>query len=271
MSVVGSLLAIGWEPELRGLLTVIIAVAVLCGSIYLILGTNLGARLGFLVTLTGLAGWMALMGVIWMIYGIGLKGPEPSWAAVPGRTVIQDTASLYATGVLDNSVDVPEEQSFSDEAAAVAAQFEAEGWTQLDSSSPQFGQAFAAAQTFIEEEGAFEAGEFVATAVYNTGGERWPKLGESLDFVAFRHEPNYVVVEVAAIEPTRTEPGRAPASAVIDESRQRQYVYMVRDLGARRQPALVLAVGGGIIFLTLCWLLHRRDITVRRNLAAAAG
>ena len=86
-----ALLAITWEPELRGILIVIIAVVTLCGSIYLVLGTNLGARLGFLVALSGLAGWMALMGGIWWIYGIGLKGPEPSWEAIPGRTVIQDT------------------------------------------------------------------------------------------------------------------------------------------------------------------------------------
>ena len=49
MSLLASVLAIGWEPELRGILIVIIAVAVLNGSIYLLLGTNLGARLGFLV------------------------------------------------------------------------------------------------------------------------------------------------------------------------------------------------------------------------------
>ena len=45
--------------------------------------------------------------------------------------------------------------------------------------------------------------------------------------------------------PTRTEPGRAAAAAEIDETRQRQYVYMVRDLGARRQPAFVLTIGAG--------------------------
>ncbi len=57
-----ALLAVNWEWELRGTLIVIISVGVLCGSLYLILGTNLGARLGFLVALAGLAGWMFLMG-----------------------------------------------------------------------------------------------------------------------------------------------------------------------------------------------------------------
>ena len=37
-----ALLAVNWEWELRGTLIVIISVAVLCGSVYLILGTNHG-------------------------------------------------------------------------------------------------------------------------------------------------------------------------------------------------------------------------------------
>lgn len=263
-----TLLAIGWEPELRGILIVIIAVSVLMGGLYLILGTNLGARLGFLVTFASLAGWMALMGFVWMIYGIGLKGPEGSWEPVPGRTVIQDVNSLYTTGVLDEPAVVPEGTSFDDQAPLVADALERDGWEGLDSSSPEFGQAGSAAATFLEETDAFAAGEFVVTNVFDTGGDRYPKINDSLDFVAFFHEPRYVVVEVAPVQITRAEEGRAAPPNIIDSSRQRQYVYMVRDLGARRQPATVLAIGASIIFLTLCWLMHRRDATVVRNRTA---
>ena len=63
-----ALLAVSWEPEIRGWIIVIIRVVVLMGSTYLILGTNLGARLGFLVALTGLAGWMMSMAIVWAIY-----------------------------------------------------------------------------------------------------------------------------------------------------------------------------------------------------------
>ena len=56
-----ALLAVSWEPEIRGWIIVIISVVVLMGSTYLILGTNLGARLGFLIAITGLAGWMMSM------------------------------------------------------------------------------------------------------------------------------------------------------------------------------------------------------------------
>lgn len=270
MSTLASVLAISWEPELRGVLIVIIAVTVLCGSVYMILGTNLGARLGFLVAFAGLAGWMMMMGIIWMIYGIGMQGPMPSWKAMEGRTVIQDTSSLTSSGVLDHSIELPEGASFAERGEVISAAFEEEGWETLDAASPEYGQAFAAAQTFIEEEEALTAGGYVATAVYDVGGDRWPKIGESIDFLAFMHEPRYVVVEVAPTEPTRSEAGRAPASAVIQEDGQRQFVYMVRDLGARRQPAQVLTIGSGLIFGALCWLMHRRDQTVERNLAAPA-
>ncbi|MBA3288236.1 MAG: hypothetical protein H0U21_09470 [Acidimicrobiia bacterium] len=263
-----AIVGIEWEPELRGVLIVIIAVVTLCGGIYLVMATNLGARLGFLVALTGLAGWMSLMGVVWMIYGIGLKGPEPSWAAVPGRTVLQDTGALSRAGVFGEPVAVPDDATFAEEATIVADEFEAEGWETLEESDPAFGQAGAAAGEFLEETATFEAGDYRVVAVYDTGGERYPKLGDRIDFVAFFHKPHYVVVDVAPLEPLLEESGRAPATPEIDESRQHQYVYMVRDLGARRQPAFVLTIGGSLIFLTLCWLLHRRERVLVTNRSA---
>jgi hypothetical protein len=268
-----AVLAIGWEPELRGVLTVIIGVVVFIGSIYLLLMTNLGARLGFLVTLAGLAGWMALMAAAWLIYGIGLVGPSPTWEAVPGRTVLQDPDALVRAGVLESRAEIGDDAEPREVADAIAAQFGAEGWTPLAESDSAFGQAAAEAGVLAEEAEAFAAGEYQVVNVFDVGGERYPKINDTLDFIAFFHKPHYVVVELAPLVPTRTEPGRAPASAEIDETRQSQYVYMVRDLGARRQPAMVLMVGSTIILLTCAWLLHRRDALVERNreVAPAAG
>ena len=259
-----TLLAIDWEPEIRRILIVVIAVSLFCGSIYLLLATNLGARLGFLVALTGLMGWMTLMGIMWSIYGIGLKGPDPSWKAVPGRTVLQDTDALFQAGVFEARVDIPHGAGFPEEADLVAEEFQQEGWTQLSEDDPSFAQAAAAAGVFLEDSGAFAAGEFQAQRVFDVGGERYPMIGD-FDLFAFFHKPRHAVVEVAPLVPVRAEPGRAPPPATVDDTRQRQYVYMVRDLGARRQPAFVLAFGAGLIFLTGCWLLHRRDRVLTEN------
>jgi hypothetical protein len=260
-----ALLAITWEPELRGILIVIIAVGTLCGSIYLILGTNLGARLGFLVALTGLAGWMALMGAMWCVYGIGLKGPEPSWEAIPGRTVIQDSGALRSSGVLDALPTIPTGASFTEEASLVDDQFVAEGWVKIADSEPTFGQAGSSAGELLVETETFDVGQFEVVNVFDIGGERYPKINDSLDFVAFFHKPHYAVVEVAPLEQLRPEPGRAPTPPEIDTTRQHQYVYMVRDLGARRQPAALILIGSTTVFLILCWMLHRRDRLVAEN------
>ena len=261
-----TLLAIGWEPELRGLLTVIIGVVILCGSVYGIMATNMGSRLAFLVAAAGLAGWMMLMGIVWMIYGIGLRGPDPSWEAVPGAGVLQDVNALGSSGVLNPNADVPDDVTATESADIVRESFLDQDWVVLDTASPAFGQAQAAATEFLVEEEAFAAGQFEVVEVFDIGGERYPKINDTLDFLAFWHTPHFVVAEAAAFVPVRTEPGRAPAQPEIDEERQREYVYMVRDLGARRQPPAVLAVGSGLIFFALCYLLHRRDRVLKENL-----
>ncbi len=269
------ILAVNWEFELRGILTVMIGTVVWMGSVYLILGTNLGARLGFLVALTGLAGWMALMGGVWWIYGIGLKGDVPEWKQVPGQTVIQEVDLLYQAGVLDDPIDVTAETPPNIASEAVASQLAAQGWTAVESSAPEFGQAEASAGVFLEEEDAFGPGEFRVTNVFEVNPpaeSAYPKLGPNGEFdqLAFFHKPYYTLVEVAPLKPLLDEPGRAPTAPEIDESLQRQYVYMIRDLGSLREPAAYIAIGSTIVFLAMCFLLHRRDRFVAANLARKA-
>jgi hypothetical protein len=267
-----ALLAVNWEPELRGWLTVIIGFVVLMGSVYLILGTNLGARLGFLVAFAALAGWMALMGGIWWIYGIGLRGAAPEWNQVPGRTVIQEVQLLQEAGVVEGRTAFTSADPSVEASEALAVQLDEEGWRRVDEAAPEFGQAEAAATIFLEEEEAFAAGEFDVTNVYEVGGEAYPKLFgvDALDQIAFWRTPYYTLVEVAPYEPLLVEAGRAPTAPRIDESMQRQYVYMIRDLGSLREPAAYITIGSTIVFLVLCWLLHRRDKIVAHNLSRKA-
>jgi hypothetical protein len=73
---------VSWNPEIRNVLSVLIGVAVLMGSVILIVSTNTGPRTGMLVGLACLFGWMMLMGLTWTLYGIGLKGKAPHWKVV---------------------------------------------------------------------------------------------------------------------------------------------------------------------------------------------
>ena len=166
------------------MLIVIIAVSLFCGSIYLILGTNLGARLGFLVALTGLAGWMSLMGIIWMIYGIGLKGPEPSWAEVPGRTVLQDTDALYQAGVFEQRVEVPEDATLPEEAEIVADRVRRRGVGRADRGRPGVRPGGGRGRRVPRGDRRVRGGRVPGREVFDIGGERYPMIGD-FDLLAF--------------------------------------------------------------------------------------
>ena len=71
--------AIAFDPTIRGVLVVLVGSIVLIGSVYMVLATNSGMRAGFLIAGASLFGWMFLMGLVWWMYGIGLKGRDPAW------------------------------------------------------------------------------------------------------------------------------------------------------------------------------------------------
>lgn len=246
-----SILAVSWEPEIRGIITVLIGFVVLCGSTYLLLATNTGARLGFLIAFAGLFGWMLIMGLIWWIYGIGLQGRLPTWEPAQPVTIVLD-GDLVGAGITND----PDPT--------------ADGWRLLAEDDPARGQAIASADEILQAEaGVFESGDYEAVAVYASGGDRWPKFGEAFDFIAVRHDPSYALVAVQPVEPLLTEPGRAPLSPTADESQPTTYVMMIRDLGSRRLPSVFITFGSGLIFALSCLMLHRRDRTLVANRSAA--
>jgi hypothetical protein len=250
------LLAVSWSPQIRGIIVVLIGIGVLCGSVYGILTTNLGSRLGFLVALSGLTGWLMLMGIFWWVYGIGLKGNDPSWKGIEVVGGSLDNAgSDIVRGVDVTSATVTE---------AV------DGWLRVAEDNPAFGQATAASDDIlVNQTEVFKAGDYKSLAVYTKGGQRWPKIGKSIDFLAFRHTPHYTLVEVQPVIPSLDEPGRAPPTPTADPTKKPTYVLMERDLGTRRQPAVSLTLGAGLLFALCCYTLHRRDQTLKANLEEA--
>ncbi len=93
-----TLAGIGWEPEIRGLLTVALASALLMGTVWLLLVLNTGVRLGSLLALAGLFGWFTIMAVIWWLQGIGYAGDSPTWEY---EGTFADPAGAELTGIED--------------------------------------------------------------------------------------------------------------------------------------------------------------------------
>ena len=104
--------AIAFDPNIRGVLVVMTGVAVLMGSVYLLLATNTGIRNGLLIALCALTGWMAAMGGIWWMYGIGLKGKDPSWIEREVNFSRDEPVSTEVAQSLPRTEDLPEPGPF---------------------------------------------------------------------------------------------------------------------------------------------------------------
>ena len=82
-----------WYPTILGILVVVFAIWLFCGSLYVLLATNLGARLGFLVAAAGLTGFMLLLATLWWTSGSsGIDPPHgrsPQWKVVE---IVKDPA-----------------------------------------------------------------------------------------------------------------------------------------------------------------------------------
>lgn len=115
MGMIDIVAGLGWDPEIRGLLTVALGMAVLAGSVWLLLVTNTGTRLGSLIALAGFWGWMFVMGIFWWIYGIGWAGSLPTWEV---QDVFIDAPGAEIEGLQEafvgNVDDLPDGNCFND-------------------------------------------------------------------------------------------------------------------------------------------------------------
>lgn len=101
------LAGLSWDPAMRGILTVVLGVTILMGSIYLILATNTGIRLGMLLSLAGLFGWMTILTLTWWIQppGIGPSGGvAPHWVA-QDIVIGDETSEILAANTLPHEIE----------------------------------------------------------------------------------------------------------------------------------------------------------------------
>ncbi|HEX2040241.1 MAG TPA: hypothetical protein VHF47_10985 [Acidimicrobiales bacterium] len=255
--------ALQWDPHIRGALIVLTAVLILPGSVYLLLATNMGARVGLLLAVTGLTGWLFLMGVIWTVYGIGLKGRSPEWV----------TKEIVTGDVSQSTLEVMREFPTK--------------WKRITAGNKVYADAVAAADQVLApseappsahgapaepEEPEFES-PFDAPTDYVAKGEGFEIGGDNELFTIgrhkfyFRHSPHWAVIQVQPSLPQEGEVIRPEP----DPSKPTTTVIMVRDLGSVRLPPFILAVSTGLMFGICCYVLHQRDKEIMRARTAAAG
>jgi hypothetical protein len=231
--------ALSWEPQIKGGLYVLLAILILPGSVYVILATNTGARLGFQLAAAGLTGWLMILASVWWVYGIGPKGPTPTWKP---QTIVTGDPAQSRPAVLHGFP---------------------KGWEKLEITDPEVADAQPVVDADLtrSEGGLFKsATEYILVGAATHGGETYAPLGlpavRPLDIL---HKPHYLVVQVQPVVKQQAVPGTAPPKAKADPSAPVYSVLMVRDLGRLRLHPAVAALSSAALFGLLVFQLHTRD------------
>lgn len=252
------LAALSWDPEVKGALYVLLSVGILCGSCYLLLATNMGARLGFLLASAGLLGWLVTNGVVWWVYGQGIatKAPQAAWKE-----------AAVVTGSLGGS-------------SRAFLQGFPRGWERLDPGDKEVADAIPVAEGHLVSSPGGpprpfrDASDFVLVAAYEKGGERVGPFGV-LNFRPFNvfHKPRYLAIQVQRVQPQPQVPGQPAATPVPDPTAEPVSVVLIRDLGAKRLYPAIFTISCGILFGLVCYQLHVRDkeAAARREAQTGAG
>jgi hypothetical protein len=241
-----------WNPTLLGILVVLSAIGLFCGSVYLLLATNLGARLGFLVAAACLTGFLSLLSVLWITTFTPLespKGREPSWQL---KEIVSDlgqaksgTVRNIATGGKPvNTSDLANIRPAIDGALVIPS-------NPLPGAAPPGPLAkYHASTDYITGEEGLQA--FVVG-----GGTK----------NAFWHYPKYAAVQFCQTELVNVPFGEKPPAPRCDPLQPRQWAILERDLGSLRQPPFFFFIAFIILFGLSLRGLHWYELDQRERRA----
>lgn len=286
MSLLPTLAGIAWDPQIRGILAVLTGVLVLMGSMYLLLATNLANRLGFMIALTAIFGWMTIHATVWWIYppGNGPGGRIPAWEIEEINYGDLSQALLTEAHDLDTS-GLPSTEELQDATPEQVAEISEEradelgDWELLAVSDASRGEAQTTIDAALAEgivPGLEDPESRVYTYAFETGGkpEResdgvWDRITNTIEqTLTLRHPPHYAIVQLQAAIPQEAVAGQPPPVPEADPNAQVISAVLVRDLGQRRLPAALLTIGSGLTFGLLCAMLHNRDRRVAEHRSA---
>ncbi len=239
-----------WNPTLKGILVVIAALVLFCGSTYLLLATNVGARLGFLLAFSSLSGFFTVLTVLWLISATPLNSPhgaEASWKPVEVIRYLDSSENEVVQNI--GAHEIKEEDAGELKSATDLALLNPTG----EGAEPG---------EFSE----FEAGGYQATKFYRSPGDNTNPLK-----LEFTHRPQYAVVTFCTNAVAEdTFPNPAPDKVCDPEAPNTRNLVLIRDLGNLKRPPFLYFVSGLILFILSLLLLYWREKDQRELEAADA-
>ena len=235
-----------WYPTILGILVVVFGILLFVGSIYLLLGTNVGGRLALLITFTALSGFMLVLSSLWVTTASPLntiKGRIPAWKVVE---IVDDPSQAQA----------PEVRAIVDAGRKVDTIEAANVKAAVDENLVQI-QALPSVPDKIEQKFArFQfATDYKILATYETGGSK----PNPLDFEA-THTPLFAVAKFCEVTKPVVVFGTVPPEPTCMASSDLSgFIVLERDLGSLRVPPLVALVSSALLFALGLLALHWRE------------
>jgi hypothetical protein len=251
-----------WYPTILGVLVVVAGVALFMGSIYLILGTNMGARLGFLVTFTALMGFMVVLTSLWITTASPLntlRGSVPKWEikeVVPSldESEVSEVRNIADEGKKVSAIEAANIKAAVDEGLVTKVSNAVEEFTPEDNEFALFG----------------DVTEYKVLSTYEIGGSNpsW------LDF-QFTHSPRFAVVQFCAVADEEVIFGTAPpepecAPNGSAEAENSGFMVLEFNLGDVRLPPIIAFASSVLLFALGLLMLHWYEKD-RKALAAASA
>ncbi|CAA9248356.1 MAG: hypothetical protein AVDCRST_MAG76-2140 [uncultured Acidimicrobiales bacterium] len=272
LATVASLLgAFSWDPQVRGIVIVLMAVAVLPGSVFLIMGTNVGARIGFLIAVAGLSGFCVLLGLLWTFNAGGLVGRQPSWKAAELAIGPPAAALTEGTDGLPTRIgeppsggwrELPQGDPIRGDATAAADKMLAPDTSEApegeEKKPPEFAPPFGSPADYLQV-AAYQKGGQEAGVWFRIRNHRFYKQGPWYDPVGwFRAPANRVVITVQKAAPKLNEEDLTEQPRP-DLSQPPHTLVLVRDRGSLRFPPAMFSLFWLVVFAVTTWSLHQRD------------
>ena len=251
-----------WYPTILGVLVVVAGVGLFCGSIYLLLGTNLGARLGFLIAFTGLAGFMVILTLLWCVTASPLntlKGRIPQWKVQQVVTTLNKASNPRARDIVKKS-----NIADTTEAANVKAAVDAALVLKVSIPTLKVTPADNAFGLFQD------VTKYQVLQTYEVGGSS-PMFWKG----QFTHTPKIAVVQFCeVVDSTQSQPfGLPPLPPECSNApgAKKGFVVLKRDLGSLRVPPFVAFCMSSILFVLGLFSLHWREKDELAREAEKAG
>jgi hypothetical protein len=230
-----------WDPKLKGYLVVISAVMLFCGSVYLLLWTNVGSSIGFLLAGAAVSGIVLMLSTLWVTsqFPNGYLGRQPKWKV----------EQVLAPNTGPEASDIGKIRTINantaEAAQSVAGQIKAD--LDADISGP------AATNKLYATADAYRA-----VKTYQVGGARKMPIWWS-------KKPEYAAVVTCTLTKAPTDLDQLnnpPFVPDCDPAIPTQTVVLHHDLGSLRQPAAFTMAGSAILcagFLYGLYLVETRQ------------